>query len=110
MAKITVDIEEFGDLVPFFLGLFIENPDMLSDDADDFYSKISKKIKTDLRQFIRSVPASRRTFKLIKSVFAGGTGNAVITIKPDGQNAITTEQKYLTERYMAPAEIAKKYL
>ena len=108
--KITIDTEEFGDLVPFFLGLYIDNPELLGDEAEEFYSKIEKKVKSDLRKFIRAVPESRRRFKIIKPVFSGNKDNAVIQITPATVSETNREKKYLTESYITPAETARKYL
>jgi hypothetical protein len=109
MSKIIIDTEQLGDLVPFFMGLFIDNPELLSDEAEEFYFKIQKKIKSDLRKFIRSVPESRRRFKIIKPVFSGDKDNAVLTIRPDKSNE-STKAKYLTESWQPATEICKKYL
>ncbi len=109
MSKIVVDIDEFAELVPFFIGMFIENSDMIDDTAADFYMKVGRKIKADLRQFIISVPNARQKFKLLKPVFSGDSGNGVITIKADKLNK-TTESKYLTENQFDINETIRRNL
>ena len=97
MSKITVDIEQFSALIPYLIGIFSENPELASDDSEEFYSRISKKVKTDIRQHIRSTPDARRQFKLIKDVFEDGGSNAVIQIKAEKEaNEHDNITQYLT--------------
>ena len=111
MAKITFNnIEEFFSFVPLLVMIALKNDDLLDDTAADFFDDISKKVLPIARQyFLQSDPDLRRKLKfLLKGLESNN--NTVITIRPDSKSNESREQKYLTENYKSPVEIARKYL
>ena len=109
MAKITVSSEEFFDLIPLLMLTAMKNDELLDDNASEFFDDIKKKVLPIARQYYRAVdPALRRKLKFFLSGLESNS-NTVITIKGDTKSK-SYEQKYLTENYKSPAELAKKYI
>ena len=108
MSKITFDdLEDFMSFIPVLIQIAISNDDFLDDETSEYFSDISKKVKTVTRKYFVGNPELRLKLKRMLKGFEGNQ-NVTLTIKADKQQ--TREQKYLTEKYMTPCELSRKYL
>ena len=93
--------------IPVLINVAINNDDFLDDEAAEYFDDISKKVRTPTRKYFVGNPDLRLKLKRMLIGFENNQ-NVTLTIKADKQQ--TREQKYLTENYNTPSEIARNYL
>jgi hypothetical protein len=93
------------------LQLATANPDLVSDDAEEFYMRINAKIKNELKKYFLQNPSYRQQIKRFTAGLENGE-NIVISIKVDKQLSIKAEQvtQYLTEKYEPIKSVIMKHL
>jgi hypothetical protein len=108
MAKLIFDNSAaFFSFVPLLFQLGIANPDILSDDETaEFYLRVDKKIKIELRKYYLQHPELRQqTKRLVRGIENGE--QIVISIKADKEPPKT---KYLKETWVPMSQTVKKYM
>jgi hypothetical protein len=105
------DIDDFFNFLPLLIILGIENDDYMSNDAAEFYSRLNKKIRSELNRWFLQNPSYRQQIKRFTAGLENGE-NIVISIKVDKQSSIKAEQvtQYLTEKYEPIKSVIMKHL
>jgi hypothetical protein len=108
MAKLLFDSSsDFFDFVPLLVQLGTANPELLDDDESaEFYIRIDRKIRQELRKYYLAHPELRpQTKRFVKGIETGE--QIIISIKADSEPPTV---KYLKENWIPVSETVKKYM
>jgi hypothetical protein len=108
MAKLTFqNSSEFFNFVPLLMQLGTANPQILpNDETAEFYMRVDKKIRSELRKFYLAHPEMRQqTRRLVKGIETGE--QITISIKADTAPAAV---KYLKESWAPITKTVQKYM
>jgi hypothetical protein len=98
---------EFFNFIPLLMQIGTANPQVLpNDETAEFYMRVDKKIRIELRKFYLEHPEMRQQIKrFVKGVENGE--QIVISIKAD---TAAPAVKYLKESWAPVSAIMKKYM